>query len=83
MSAAAYGVLVEPGHRVTCGTCGCRFALSARNERAWRARGEAPVCGDCRHPPKPPAVTEGMRRYWIERFTLDEIRELARGLEPR
>jgi hypothetical protein len=35
-------------------------------------------------PPNAPlriTVTESMRRYWLNRFTLDEIRELAAGLD--
>jgi hypothetical protein len=26
---------------------------------------------------KPPRVTQAMRDYWLERFTVDKIRELA------
>jgi hypothetical protein len=29
------------------------FGLSARNERAWRQRGQEPVCAICRRPKKP------------------------------
>jgi len=30
----------------------------------------------------PPIVTQAMRNYWLDRFTLDEIRELAAVLWP-
>jgi hypothetical protein len=32
-----------------------------------------------RHDPKPTAAD---RRYWLDRFTLDEIRDLAEGIWP-
>jgi hypothetical protein len=42
-----------------------------------------PRCARCRGyggEPKPP--TEAMRRYWLERFSLEEIRELADTIWP-
>lgn len=57
--------------------CGTTFELSARNTRIHRNRGTSPRCDRCRYGTKPPKVTDAHRRYWLERFTLDEIRELA------
>ena len=65
--------------------CGARFALSARNARAARARGREPICPDCRSVRNraPIKVTPALRRYWLDRFTREEIRELASGLFGR
>ena len=55
--------------------------LSARRARDHRKNGTTPKCTRCFYGPPPIQVTEAMRRYWASRFTLDEIRELASGLE--
>jgi hypothetical protein len=74
---------VEPELRVTCRCCGKSYWLSARREREYRKTGTEPICGDChreqRFGPRPTAirVTEELRRYWLDRYTLDEIRTLA------
>lgn len=52
-----------------------RVELSARRARDRR---EPFVCRNCRRPA--PRVTEAHRRYWLERFTLEEIREMAAAL---
>jgi hypothetical protein len=74
----------EKPRSVVCGGCDNPFVLSARNAREARARGEEPRCHDCRHPAKPidPAELERLRRWWLKRYSLDEIRELALGLWP-
>src|SRR4029079_7564622 len=74
--------VVEAAVRVRCGECGGAFELSARNARVHRKRGSAPKCSRCRYGAKPPKVTQAMRDYWLERFTLDEIRELAAAMWP-
>jgi hypothetical protein len=47
-----------------------------------RARGEDPVCRRCRHPAKPvdQKALERYRRWWLARFSLDELLELGRDL---
>ena len=46
------------------------------------AKGTEPKCQDCRHGhSRPIRVTQPMRDYWLQRFSLDEIRELAAGLD--
>lgn len=60
--------------------CGVTFTLSARREYEHRKTGTRPRCPDCRSRRPPVQVTESMRRWWLDRFTLDEIRELAGGL---
>ena len=66
---------------MACGDCGGSFELSARRARAYRSAGSAPRCAGCRST-REPKVTPAMRRYWLDRFTLDELRELAAGLWP-
>ena len=60
---------------VTCAECGVDFYLSARREYEHRKRGMPALCGACRHPPKPPdpRTLRAMRRWWLDRFTLDEL----------
>ena len=50
--------------------------LSVRREREHRRTGRAPICSTCRRPPHP-KPTEDDREWWLERFTLAEIVELA------
>ena len=72
---------VEAPVLVTC-ECGARFTLSARNARQARRRGRSPICPECRHPAKPPtdAQIARYRRYWLQRFTVDELLELGHML---
>ena len=69
---------VRPGSS----NCGADFEVSARDHRNHRNRGTTPKCSRCPHGAKPPKVTDAMRRYWLDRFTLDDLRELADGLWP-
>jgi hypothetical protein len=71
---------VEAPRAVICGGCGTSLNLSARNVRACRQRGQEPVCAFCRRSPKPvdEATAERMRRWWLERYSIDELLELGR-----
>jgi hypothetical protein len=75
-------VTVEAPRLVRCGTCGGSFELSPRNVRAARARGEEPTCRICRRTAKPPdeAASEKLRRWWLERYSLEELVELGREI---
>ena len=66
---------VEAPVLVKC-ACGARFELSARVAREHRRHGLPNVCWVCRHPPRPPDPKrlEAMRQWWLDRFTLDELR---------
>ena len=61
------------------------FALSVRREYAHRAAGTKPKCRTCRRPelPMTAAEREKYRAWWLEHFTLAEIRELAEGIWGR
>jgi hypothetical protein len=67
---------------VRCGDCGGDFELSARRARDHRKAGTTPRCRRCRLPGTAPKPTEADRRYWLDRFTLDEIRELVAAIWP-
>jgi hypothetical protein len=41
-----------------------------------------PRCSRCRHGAKPSKVTQAMRDWWLERFTIDQIRAMAAGIWP-
>jgi hypothetical protein len=73
---------VEAPRAVVCGECGGLFELSARSARARRTRGQEPVCRPCRHTPKPPteAQLERYRRWWLDRYSIDELLELGREI---
>jgi hypothetical protein len=65
---------------VRCGSCGGGFELSARRARIYRNEGTAPRCSDCRSARSQVVVTPALRRWWLDRYTLDEIREMAATL---
>jgi hypothetical protein len=73
-------VTVEAPRSVVCGACGTSFDLSARNVRAWRQRGEEPICALCRRKPQPvdPATAARLRKWWTDRYELDELLEIGR-----
>jgi hypothetical protein len=78
-------VTVELPQLVRCGECGGQYTMSARNARAHRAHGTAFVCARCRHPAQPPdpAAVERMKRWWLARYSLDELLELGELLDWR
>jgi DNA-directed RNA polymerase subunit RPC12/RpoP len=70
----------EASRKVSCATCGDTFQLSARNIRAARQAGRPIRCRRCRGHSTTRRVREADRRFWLERFTLDEIQELAQAI---
>lgn len=60
-----------------CADCGVPFELSARNTRIHRNRRTSPKCDPCRDGARPPRIMQAMRDYWLDRFTVEEIREMA------
>jgi hypothetical protein len=62
---------------VTCGECGGAVELSARRARIYRNEGTAPRCNECRSARSLVVVTSALRRWWLDRYTLDEIRLMA------
>ena len=65
-----------------CGGCGDAFELSVRREYEYRKAGKAPRCATCRRPKNEKPPTPAVYAYWLERFTLEEIEELAAGMWP-
>ena len=59
---------------------GRRLGLAPRRARHWRDQGRL-RCGECRLTLEP-RVTPALRRWWLDRYSLDEIRELTAGLNP-
>ena len=53
-----------------------RKLIRHRRELEHRRTGRDLICSTCRRPPRP-KPTEADRRWWLERFTLEEIVELA------
>ena len=73
--------MIEAPVLLSCG-CGAQFELSARNARGHRVKGTTPKCRDCRYGrDAAPRATEAMRRWWLQRFSIEEIRELGRELD--
>jgi hypothetical protein len=64
-----------------CGECGGAFELSARRARVHRNEGNARRCRDCRSIHSQVVVTEALRKWWLDRFTVDEIRAMGEELE--
>lgn len=63
----------EQTREVTCPRCGDKRVLSGRHARRNAGSyGRPGLCPQCRTPkPKPP--TDSDRRYWLRRFSDDEI----------
>lgn len=68
------GILVA----VRCPQCGQQRDVSYRSARRIET-GE--LSGKCRSCISPVTVTQAHRNYWLDRFTITEIRELAAGLD--
>jgi hypothetical protein len=75
-------VTTEAVVRVRCAGCGSRLDLSTRRALEHRRAGTEPRCRECRSSRALVVVTEQLRRWWLDRYTLAEIRELAVGLGP-
>ena len=71
---------VELPVRFRCPDCGGWFELAARNARNHRNPGTRPRCRRCRLPGVQPKPTAALRRWWLQRFTLDELQELAAAI---
>ncbi len=67
---------------MVCADCGDSYELSARNTRLHQRNGTTPKCSRCRYGAKPPRVTEAMRRWWLDRYSLDEIGQMAGAMWP-
>jgi hypothetical protein len=70
-------VTVEAPRLVECARCGSVFELSGSNVRKARRLGRPLVCGGCRHPARPEEDArrlEAMKRWWLARYSLDELR---------
>lgn len=74
--------VAEAPRLVRCGACGGDFELSARRVRHVRAESLPLRCRSCRTGRVTPEPTEAHRRWWLDRFTVDEIREMAAALWP-
>ena len=67
---------VEPQALAACSNCGVVFSMTARNAR----RPHVHRCPWCRMPKRRRRPDDEDRAYWLERFSLEEIRELAAGI---
>jgi hypothetical protein len=65
-----------------CTGCGDTFVLSPRRAREWRDR--EPLCRDCRRKPKELSEAERARlqRWWLDRYSLEELVEIGREIWP-
>jgi hypothetical protein len=68
----------EPSVDVDCEQCGATFRLAKRNLRRHREQNIPHRCLACRHPasvngPSAAAVAKA-RKWWLARFSLDELR---------
>jgi hypothetical protein len=67
---------------VRCDDCGGDFELSTSHVRHMRAQGRELRCRSCRTTGEGPQPTEAHRRWWLDRFSLDEIRFMASAFWP-
>ena len=67
--------------RFKYGGCGGEPSFPRDSPRPPNA-GTIPKCPRCRYGARPPRVTETMRRWWLDRYSLEEIREMAAEMWP-
>ena len=72
------GLIKYPQVRVlvACSSCGDLYGVAPRTFRDMRLRQRLPLCHFCRSP-RVVAPTESQRAWWLERFTIAEIIEMA------
>ena len=68
---------------VACSVCGIRYDVSARSWRDIKAGRVEARCVLHRRRRRALTVTAQMRRYWLDRFTIEEICEMAEAIWPR
>lgn len=73
---------VEPLVPFFCSSCGHEYGVHSRQARALKAGTREPLCSFCRTPGDGPyrrqfKVTEADRQFWLDRFTIMEIRIIA------
>lgn len=74
----------EPRVLTTCSVCHIRFDVSARSHRDIKAGRKDPRCVmHARRNARPETVVATHRRYWLDRFSIDEIVEMATAIWPR
>lgn len=66
---------------VPCALCGIQYDASARTYRDIQAgRVEARCVLHRKRKPRAATVTAAARRWWLDRYTITEIQEIAAGL---
>jgi len=71
-------VATEPRVLVACAVCAIEFDVSARTNRNIVAgRSEARCVLHRERKPRPATVQAAHRRFWLKRYSLDEIKMLA------
>jgi hypothetical protein len=70
---------------VACEVCGLAFDASLRSARDYRAGRAEPRCmlHRKRKPLSKRTTIATYRRWWLDRFTLEEIIEMATAMWPR
>lgn len=65
--------------KVRCATCGDIDTVTDRQYRRKQQQGRVHICRLCRLTPvKPP--NQSHYNYWLQRFTMEEIREMGRAI---
>ena len=68
---------------VDCTICSISFDVSGRTARNIRAGRSEARCALHRKGEREETKEAEMRRWWLDRFSLEEIIELAKGISPR
>jgi hypothetical protein len=74
-------VTVSAGTEVVCPGCGVPRPVSKKQAYRIRLGNSSALCSLCRRPRPRVRVTDAERRFWLERFTLPEICEMAAAIE--
>ena len=65
---------------VCCPGCGNTRTISHRQARRIAHKQASAICRSCRYPAKRGRSSVAERVFWVERFTLPEIREMAEAI---
>jgi len=68
---------------VQCCVCGIQYDVSSRTWRDIKGQRVEARCVLHRRRRRRQTVTASMRRYWLDRFTMEEINEIANAMWPR
>lgn len=69
----------SPRRTVSCPSCNDKREISSRQYRRILYEDASKLCNLCRQTPEP-QIRERHRRFWLDRFTVEEIKLLSHDI---